>query len=149
MWAGPRNGPMYTMLEREAREAGLPLHWPSHLPNTRQALAAAEWARRYQPREFPSFHSSLFQAHFALVEDLDDQAVIDRHAGASGIDVTALHSALADGSAAGFVTESEELGSRYGVQGTPAWLVNGELISGLRSTGDFEQLAGQALEASR
>src|SRR6516225_853607 len=44
--AGPRNGPMYAMLEREAREAGLPLHWPRHLPNTRQALAAAEWVRR-------------------------------------------------------------------------------------------------------
>src|SRR5712664_3159525 len=36
--AGPRNGPMYAMLEREAREARLPLHWPRHLPNTRRAL---------------------------------------------------------------------------------------------------------------
>src|SRR5215470_15401020 len=44
--AGPRNGPMYAMLEREAKEAGLPLHSPRRIPNTRRALAAAEWARR-------------------------------------------------------------------------------------------------------
>ena len=43
---GPRNGPMYEMLEREANEAGLPLNCPSRLPNTRLALAAAESARR-------------------------------------------------------------------------------------------------------
>src|SRR3954469_12616599 len=39
---GPRTGPMYAMLELEARLAGLPLHWPRRLPNTRRALAAAE-----------------------------------------------------------------------------------------------------------
>jgi predicted DsbA family dithiol-disulfide isomerase len=57
--AGPRTGPMYAMLEREAREAGLPLNWPPRLPNTRQALAAAEWTRRHQPRAFPQFHKDL------------------------------------------------------------------------------------------
>src|SRR4051812_10214091 len=36
-----RNGPMYSMLEREAREAGLSLRWQPRIPNTRQALAAA------------------------------------------------------------------------------------------------------------
>ena len=54
--AGSRDGPMYSMLEGEARKAGLPLRWPPRIPNTRQALAAAEWARRHQPREFPEFH---------------------------------------------------------------------------------------------
>ena len=34
--AGPRNGPMYAMLEREAREAGLPLNWAARLPDTRR-----------------------------------------------------------------------------------------------------------------
>jgi 2-hydroxychromene-2-carboxylate isomerase len=82
--SGTRNRPMYSMLEREAREAGLSLRWPPRIPNTRQALAAAEWARRYQPREFPELHRSLFYAHFALGEDIGDQAVIDRHAVASG-----------------------------------------------------------------
>jgi predicted DsbA family dithiol-disulfide isomerase len=139
--AGPRNGPMYAMLEREAREAGLQLHWPAHLPNTRRALAAAEWVRRNHPAGSPTFHRSLFEAHFVLGEDLEDPAVIDRHATASGIDHIALHTALADGSAEEGVVEAEILARRYGVSGTPAWLVDGRLISGLRSSAEFERLA--------
>ena len=139
--AGPRDGPMYAMLEREAEEAGLPLHWPPRLPNTRRALAAAEWARRHQPRAFPEFHKQLFDAHFVLGEDLEDPAVIDRHASESGIEVAALHAALADDSAAAAVTEAEMIGRKYGVQGTPAWLVGERLIAGLRPAAEFERLA--------
>jgi predicted DsbA family dithiol-disulfide isomerase len=147
--SGSRKGAMYSMLEREARNAGLALRWPPRLPNTRQALAAAEWARRYQPREFPELHRSLFDAHFALGEDLADQGVIDRHAVASGIDLTALHAALNDGSAAGFVTEAEEIGRQYGVRGTPAWLLNEQLISGLLPAQDFEKLLQEVPETLR
>ena len=139
--AGPRIGPMYAMLEREAREAGLPLHWPAHLPNTRRALAAAEWVRRNRPGAFPQLHRGLFEAHFALGEDLEDPAVIDRHAAASGVDLAALHAALADGSAEAGVAEAEVLGRRYGVRGTPAWLVDQQLITGLRSAAEFERIA--------
>ena len=42
MPVGPRNGPMYADLEREAKEAGLSLKWAPRLPNTRRALGAAE-----------------------------------------------------------------------------------------------------------
>jgi predicted DsbA family dithiol-disulfide isomerase len=135
--AGPRGGPMYAMLEREAREAGLPLRWPPRLPNTRRALAAAEWARRHQPHAFPQLHRDLFRAHFALGEDLDDLAVIDRHAMEAGVDLVALHAALADGSAAEAVLDAESMGRRSGVQGTPAWLLAGRLISGLRPAAEF------------
>ena len=139
--AGPRNGPMYAMLEREAKEAGLPLNWPPRLPNTRRALAAAEWARRYQPRAFPQLHKDLFDAHFVLGEDLEDPAVIDRHASESGIDLAALHAALADDSAATAVMEAEMIGRKHGVQGTPAWLLGERLITGLRPAAEFERLA--------
>jgi predicted DsbA family dithiol-disulfide isomerase len=145
--AGPRNGPMHIMLEREAREAGLPLYWPQRLPNTRRALAAAEWARRHELKAFPQLHKALFAAHFVLGEDLEDQAVIDRHAIASGIDVAALHVALADGSATGGVAETETMGRNLGVQGTPAWLLDQRLIVGLRPPAEFEHLAEQAMHA--
>src|SRR5215813_11458940 len=84
--AGPRTGPMYAMLEREAKEAGLPLRWPRHLPNTRLSLAAAEWARRHHPHAFPQLHKDLFNAHFVLGEDLGNLSVIDRYAHESNID---------------------------------------------------------------
>jgi predicted DsbA family dithiol-disulfide isomerase len=149
MSAGPRNGAMYTMLEREARKAGLPLHWPARLPNTRTALAAAEWARRYQPGGFAQLHKDLFEAHFVFGEDLGDPAVIDRHASESGIDVAALHAALADGSAASAITEAEMIGRTYGVQGTPDWLVGQRLIAGLLPAAEFERVAEYAVQSAR
>ena len=139
--AGPRHGPMYVMLEREAREAGLPLHWPRHLPDTRRALAAAEWARRHQPSAFLQLHRGLFAAHFVLGEDLEDPAVIDRHASESGVDLAALQSALADDSAVAAVREAEMIGRKNGVYGTPAWLVAKRLITGLLPAVEFERLA--------
>jgi predicted DsbA family dithiol-disulfide isomerase len=137
------------MLEREAREAGLPLHWPRHLPNTQRALAAAEWVRRHQPRIFPQLHHNLFAAHFALGEDLEDPAVLDRHAGGAGAELATLHAALADGSAAAAVTEAETSGRKYGVEGTPAWLVDQQLVIGLRPPAEFERLAEYAVQLPR
>jgi len=147
--AGPRHGPMYAMLEREAKEAGLPLRWPVRLPNSRLALSAAEWTRRHQPTGFPQLHTELFAAHFALGENLEDPAAIDRHARASGIDLAAMRAALADGSATPAVTVAERIGRKHGVQGTPAWLFDQQLIMGLRPAAEFERLGEQAVHTPR
>jgi predicted DsbA family dithiol-disulfide isomerase len=147
--AGPRLGPMYANLAREARNAGLPLNWNPYLPNTRLALAAAEWVRRYQPEAFAEFHRSLFEAHFVLGEDLGNLAVIDRHARDWKIDLVGLHVALDDGSAVAAVATSEALGCNYGVRGTPAWLLAKQLISGLLPASEFIRLAEYAQELPR
>ena len=147
--AGTRTGPMYAMLDKAAAEAGLPLHWPARLPVTRRALATAEWARQHQPGSFSRLHAHLFAAHFALGEDLEDPAVIDRHASASGVDLEALHAALADGSAEASLVAAETAGRKAGVRGTPAWLLNQQLISGLLPAAEFEQLAKREVEALR
>ncbi|WP_263419606.1 DsbA family oxidoreductase [Terriglobus albidus] len=139
--AGPRIGPMYSHLEHEAKAAGLPLHWPARLPDTRRALAAAEWVRRHQPEKFPQFHKDLFAAHFVHNENLGDPMVIERYAAALGIDLERLNTALSDGSALWAVTESEMLGREYGVRGTPAWLIGHQLISGALPPAEFERLA--------
>jgi predicted DsbA family dithiol-disulfide isomerase len=74
------------------------------------------------PDDFPAVHRKLFEAHFVLGEDLEDPAVIDWHAAQSGIDLAALHVALADSSATAAVVEAKTTAGKYGVQGTPAWL---------------------------
>jgi predicted DsbA family dithiol-disulfide isomerase len=145
--AGPRDAPLYAVLEREAREVGLPLRWPPRLPNSRRALAAAEWVRRNQPGAFAPLHGALFEAHFALGEDLGSPAVIDRHASSAGVDLGALHAALSDGRAVSLVADAERSGREAGVQGTPAWLLGRRLIMGLRPAAEFERLAEQALQA--
>jgi len=146
---GPRNGAMYFTLESEAKEAGLCLKWPSRLPNTRQALAAAEWVRRHQPEIFRQFHNDLFAAHFSLGQDIGDPFVIERYATDLGINVADLHAALSDDSALKYVTECEMIGLRYGVQGTPAWLIADRLVSGIFPATEFERLAQAATQVGR
>jgi len=136
---GPRHGPMYAGLEREAAEAGLTLHWPARLPNTRVALAATEWVRREYPDAFPQVHRQLFEAHFVRGEDLGDVTLIRRYMSQLGIDLDRLQRAMEDGSAMQAVQESEALAWRVGARSTPAWFVNGRLISGLLPRADFEK----------
>jgi predicted DsbA family dithiol-disulfide isomerase len=138
--AGPRHDPMYATLEREAKNAGLILRWPPRLPNTRLALATAEWVRQKHPDAFKLLHKRLFEAHFVRGENLGDVGVIDRYVSELGIDVERLRIALEDGSAKRAVHESETLAHRFGIGGTPAWLVRGRIISGLVPTADFESL---------
>jgi predicted DsbA family dithiol-disulfide isomerase len=143
---GRRSGPMYAHIEAEARAAGLPLVWPDRLPNTRMALAAAEWTRRHAPLSFPVLEKALFAAHFALGEDLGDRGVIDRHAAEAGIDIAAMHAGLENGDAYALVDQAEALGRSLGVRGTPAWFASGRLVAGLYPREQFERLA-QALAA--
>ncbi len=137
---------MYAYIEAEARAAGLPLFWPDRLPNTRMALAAAEWARRHAPQFFPALEKALFAAHFVLGEDLGDRDIIDCHAAEAGIDIAAMHAGLENGDAYSLVDQSEALGRSLGVNGTPAWFVSGRLVPGLYPPEHFERLA-QALAA--
>jgi len=129
--------------------AGLPLNRPAHLPDTRRALAAAEWVRGHQSERFPELHQALFAAHFVLGEDLEDPAVIDAHARRWGIELAALHAALADDSAMAAVAEAETIGREHGVQGTPASLVAQRLIMGLPPAAEFERRAQDALQLPR
>ncbi|PZG21971.1 DsbA family oxidoreductase [Nonomuraea aridisoli] len=142
--AGPRVGPMYTALEREAAAAGLPLHWPARLPDTRRALAAVEWARLNAARASAGFLRGLFEAHFVLGEDLGDPAVIERHAAEARVDLAGLRAGLDSGAAFAALTEAESLGAWHGVQATPSWLIAGELVSGLLPPAEFERLADEA-----
>jgi predicted DsbA family dithiol-disulfide isomerase len=141
---GPRTGEMYSHLEREAKEAGLVLNWPPRLPNTRHALAAAEWVRRHQPHKFALFQNALFAAHFVEGEDLGNTGIIERYAAELGINLDAFHAAWLDGTALAAVNESEALGRQHGVRGTPAWLIGPRLISGLLPATEFERLGAAA-----
>jgi len=138
---GARDGPIYALLEREIRAAGLPLRWPARLPDTRRALAVAEWTRRHVPSAFTRLHASLFAAHFAWGEDLGDPAVVDRHAAAAGVKLGAMRSALADRSALAALAQSEDAARRCRVRGAPAWKVGDYIISGLQRQAEFEQAA--------
>jgi predicted DsbA family dithiol-disulfide isomerase len=145
---GERYGAMYERLEQEAREAGLPLRWPSRLPNSRYALTAAEWVRRYHPQGFTALYDQLFFSHFGLGEDIGDVELVDRYLVRVGADATSIGRALMDGSANAAVNESEQAARRVGVAGTPAWLVEDQLLNGLKPKDLFEQVARGADEST-
>jgi predicted DsbA family dithiol-disulfide isomerase len=140
---GPRDGPIYALLEREIKAAGLPLRWPARLPDTRRALAVAEWTRRNVPSAFSRLHASLFAAHFALGEDLGNPAVVDRHAAEAGVKLGALRGALADGSALAALAQSEAAARRFRVRGAPAWKIGDHVISGLQREAEFALAADE------
>jgi predicted DsbA family dithiol-disulfide isomerase len=137
---GPRSGEMYERLEREARDAGLLLRWPSRLPNSRYALTVAEWVRRYHPRGFEALYDQLFLSHFGLGEDIGDVALVDRCAAQVGADTVLMGQAILDGTANSFVEESELSARRVGAAGTPAWLVRDRLVDGLLPKTLFEEI---------
>jgi predicted DsbA family dithiol-disulfide isomerase len=146
---GPRSGEMYERLEREAHEAGLPLRWPPRLPNSRYALTVAEWVRRYHSHGFEALYRQLFLSHFGLGEDISDVALVDRYAAQVGADTALIRRALLDGSADAAVNECELAARRIGVAGTPAWLVEGRLVDGLRPKALFEQVGDEITHGAR
>lgn len=145
IYVGPREGEMYERLEAEARRAGLPLSWPERLPDTSLALAVAEWVRLHRPQVSAKLNKDLFAAHFAHGEDIGALPVLDRHAARHGVDLEALHLALAEGSAMLALDRAQTMGRDLGVRGTPAWLLAQRLVSGLRPVEEFRRLAEAAV----
>src|SRR5262245_5596125 len=105
-YIGPRHGPMFDYLEREARLAGLPLRWPDRMANSRRALAAVEWVRREQPERARLLRAALFRGYLAAQEDISDEAIILGHAAAVGVPADALAAGLRDGSAGDLLARS-------------------------------------------
>lgn len=139
---GPRHGATYVFLKREAEAAGLALRWPHRLPNARVALAIGGWIGLRAPSSSAVFNARVFAAHFANSEDIGDIALLERFARDAEVDLDALRGAMLDGSAARLLRESEDEARRVGVQGTPAWLIGGALVSGLRPEAELQSMLG-------
>lgn len=141
IYMGPRKGPMYDNIAAQAKASGLPLHWRDRLPNSRTALAAAEWVRQNKPAETADkFRRDLFHAHFAGNKDIGDKKVILDLAKSDNIDSSEIEKAWNDGSAYKMVDESQRAGMQVGVRGTPAWEAKGRVVSGLQPQSELDAL---------
>lgn len=141
---GPRQGPMYVQLEQAAAAIGLALAWPPRLPNSRTALAAAEWVRRHRPDAFATVRARLFRAHFADGLDLGTTETVIGCVAEAVDNIADLRLALAGGEPLGWVRESENLGHQFGVAGTPNWRIAGQMINGFLPESEFERAAARA-----
>lgn len=127
--------------------AGLPLDPPSHVPRTRNALEAAEWARHAHPEAFPAFHRALFHAHWAEGRDLEDAEVLAAIAEAHGIPGDDLLASLLLGAAKEGVDRWTEMGQELAISGTPAWLIDNKvLVPGAQDREVFDRVIARMHE---
>lgn len=140
LFIGPRHGPMYDNIAVRAKASNLPLKWRDRLPNSRLALAAAEWTRLQQPEKADEVRERLFHAHFAGDRDIGNKAVILDILSECGIAKDEVEIALKDGSAMKMVDDSEKIGRGLRVTSTPSWESGGKVVSGLQED-DVARLA--------
>ena len=138
---GPRSGPAYEFLAREAEAAGLPLRWTDRIPYSRPALVAFEWLRETQPETGDRFAAAVFSAYFADGLDIESGDLLVRLADEAGGDARELRAALGSAAANDALTRSEVLAYEHGVGSTPTWVAGGQRVSGLRPRQWFEDWA--------
>ena len=130
---------MYSRIEAECEQAGLPFRRPARVPNTRRALYTAEWVRRYQPEAFDALERALFETHFVENRPLDDPDVLDELVAAAGADASLAREAVDSGAMQAALVESMDAALDAEVTGTPAWQLDGRLlIPGAQPRGLFE-----------
>lgn len=119
---------MYERIERQCADAGLPFRRPARVPNTRRALATAEWVRRHAPGSFRALERQMFDAQFVDNRPLDDPEVVDELVAEAGADAREARRAVEAGELDDAMTTAARAAQRLGVTGTPAWLIDGRLL---------------------
>jgi predicted DsbA family dithiol-disulfide isomerase len=119
---------MYARIEAECETVGLPFRRPERIPNTRRALETAEHVRRTAPDAFEALDAALFRAHFVDGIDIGDADVIDDLVRDAGADAAAVRAAVDSGVTSAAVMESMDTARDLGVAGTPAWLLDQQLL---------------------
>ncbi len=101
---------------------------PSHLPNTRQALAAAEHAR--DVGRLTEFRRAAMDAHWRRGLDLEADVVIRRIAREAGVDPEAAVEATTAGRYLDRVDDVRHEATRAGVTGIPTFFIGDEVVVG-------------------
>jgi predicted DsbA family dithiol-disulfide isomerase len=112
----------------ECAEVGLPFSPPSHIPNTRRALEAAEVVRREAPDAFATLDDALFAAVFVAGIDIGAADALDEVVASAGVDATEVRRQVDAGLGRPAVDTSTAEAQAQGVAGTPAWLIDGRLL---------------------
>lgn len=113
---------MHARLRASGEPYGLQFTDNDWLSNSRLALEASEFAR--DAGRFHEFHSRVFRAYFSEARDIGDRGVLSEIAKDSGLDAAALNSALDEGKYRSRIEEGQHEGQRYGVTGTPTYIIN-------------------------
>jgi protein-disulfide isomerase len=111
-------------------------------PDAEKAAEAAACAN--EQGKFWQMHDRLFANQKAL-----DVASLKQYAKDLGLDTTKFNSCLDTGKMSAEVAKDLSDGQSYGVQGTPAFFVDGQLLSGAQPYATFKSLIDQRLAAAK
>jgi protein-disulfide isomerase len=116
-----------------------PLPFHDHAEKAAEAAACAN-----EQGKFWDMHKQLFANQQKLaIEDLK------AHAGAIGLDAGKFAECLDQGKMKATVDADQEAGKKAGVNGTPAFFINGILLSGAQPIAEFERIINQELAAAK
>ncbi|MFA6049244.1 MAG: DsbA family protein [Candidatus Micrarchaeia archaeon] len=106
------------------------------LPFHENALAASEASEcAGEQGKFWEYHDKLFENQGAL-----DSANLKKYAGALGLDQKKFDTCLDTGAKKAQVVAETQEGENNGVSGTPAFFINGQLVSGAQPLSVFKQV---------
>jgi predicted DsbA family dithiol-disulfide isomerase len=130
------------MQQFAARFGILDMRRVQHIPNTRRALAMAEFAR--DQGKLNEFRTNTMNAHWRDGRDIEDSAVLADMARASGLDTEKALLALDDPSYSKRVDDLRMEYKQVGVGGIPTFVSGTERIEGCQP---YEVLAAATLGA--
>lgn len=135
-------------------------------PTVNQVLAEYKGKVRYVLRDFPlSFHKDALKAHEAArcageqnkvwemnKKLFDNQRAIKvedlkKYAGELKLKMEPFNQCLDSGKYAETIRQNQEYGEKVGVSGTPAFFINGRMISGARPFPAFKEIIDNELES--
>lgn len=143
--------PMWERLKQRAEQAEIEVVRPDHVPNTRRALEASEYARAQGRHE--EFHRIVFDKYYAQGEDIHDWAVLREAAQAAGLDPDEMQQKTERGAYQDMVQGHYERAHSLGITGIPTYILNDQYaIVGAQPLEAFEaaiqrlrQTGGRAL----
>ena len=115
-------------------------------PTGSEALRGAIAARCAGPEHYYEMLETLYASvgTWSRARDIDSELI--RHATSLSIDAEAFQACLEDpGQAERIRDEQQRASSEYGVDGTPTFIINGEIVEGIRTIDEMELLIAAAM----
>lgn len=116
-------------------------------PFARPAALGAECA--HAQGRFWQFHDALFAQQGAVFGAADPLAAMAGVATQAGLDLTAWQACRTDAATDALVVADMALGARWGITGTPSFVVNGKLVVGSQPAATFKAAIDAALSAAK
>jgi protein-disulfide isomerase len=116
-----------------------PLEFHQQAPKAAEASMCAQ-----EQGKFWEYHDKLFENQQQLADD-----ALKSYAQQLGLDQAKFDECLASGKHAAQVKADTEAGKKLGVSGTPAFFINGVMLSGAQPAEEFKSIIDQELQQAQ